>query len=278
MGTLIQIAPTTAPFVTLTSYPSKRGNQLWVNNIPMIPPMNVPAFNGIIQHVFTVVAPPQRLIWERLNTDADLTIFKAAIQRADSGTVAPGALVTGLLTGPANFNVFAPTNAAMKAFISAATGGAIPVAAPDAVFIGFLGSNSITTRLVKGIVVYHLFDDRNGTLSPAVLNKRAGRTYTVNFPTTPAAVPTLLNSADSIGVTFPRVTLAATFTGPVVSAATVKGFANTTASNLLINSTPDSAPSYGATPPATPVVYIGTSDQNYVNGVLHKIDQVLRPQ
>ncbi len=279
VGTLIQIAPTTAPFVTLTSYPSKRGSQLWVNNMPMIAPLNVPAYNGIVQHVFTVVSPPQRLLWERLNTDADLTIFKAAILRADSGTVAPGALVTAFLTGPANFNVFAPTNAAMKAFISAATGGAIPVAAPDAVFIGFLGSNNITTRLVKGIVVYHFFDDRNGTLSPAVLNKRPGRVYSVNFPPPGlASYPTLLNSADSIGVTYPPVTLAATFTGPAVSAATVKGAANTTASNLLINSTPDNTPSYGATPPASPVVYTGTSDQNYVNGVLHKIDQVLRPQ
>ena len=278
VGTLIQIAPTTAPFVTLTSYPSKRGSQLWVNNIPMIAPLNVPAYNGIVQHVFTVVSPPQRLLWERLNTDADLTIFKAAILRADSGTAAPGALVTAFLTGPANFNVFAPTNAAMKAFLSAATGGAIPVAAPDAVFIGFLGSNSITTRLVKGIVVYHFFDDRNTTLSPAVLNKRPGRAYTVNFPPTPTAYPTLLSSADSIGVTFKPVTLAATFTGPAVSAATVKGDVNPTASNLLINSTPDNTPSYGATPPALPVVYIGTSDQNYVNGVLHKIDQVLRPQ
>jgi hypothetical protein len=61
----------------------------------------------------------------------------------------------------------------------------------------------------------------------------------------------------------PGIGLQATFTGSFVSSATVKGAANATAAKILINPTP--APS-------------GTSDQFYLNGVLHKIDQVLLPQ
>ncbi|HSN60675.1 MAG TPA: hypothetical protein VLR49_07060, partial [Ferruginibacter sp.] len=71
-------------------------------------------------------------------------------------------------------------------------------------------------------------------------------------------IPTFLNSGIT---THPGVTIIATFTGPVVSAATVKGVANATASNLILNPLPS-----------------GSSDQHYINGVMHKIDQVLRPQ
>jgi len=46
-----------------------------------------------------------------------------------------------------------------------------------------------------------------------------------------------------------------------VGAATVKGLANASASNVIINPLP-----------------AGSSDQHYVNGVMHKIDQVLLPQ
>lgn len=274
VGTSIQLAPTTAPFITATTYLSKRPSILRVNNIPFTTPMNVSYSNGIIHHVASIATPPQRLIWERLNTDDDLTIFKAAIMRADSGTT--GTIVNALLTGPANFTVLAPNNLAMKQFISAATGGALPVGAPDANFIGFLGSNSIPTVLVRGIVVYHLFDDRSNTASSIVSVKRPGRIFTPNLPSSSTNCPTLLSSADSIGRTFPTVGFAATFTGAFVSAATVKGAGNATASNFIINPTPDNSGSYGTMPVTVP--YVGKSDQHYVNGILHVIDQVLRPQ
>jgi uncharacterized surface protein with fasciclin (FAS1) repeats len=60
----------------------------------------------------------------------------------------------------------------------------------------------------------------------------------------------------------PGVALQATLgmTGMATSAS-VKGVVNATASNIQIN------------PAAN-----GTSDQHYINGVLHVIDQVLRPQ
>ncbi len=86
------------------------------------------------------------------------------------------------------------------------------------------------------------------------------RAFLNNFPTTATAYPTLLNSAVP---THPGVTLTGTFTGPTISAATIKGIANATAANILVNPTPEPN---------------GTSDQFFVNGTIHKINQVLLPQ
>ena len=281
LPTLLNPAPTLSAFLRLDVFPSVlNGN--YVNNIPIVTP-NIIAGNGVIHHTAALLVPPQRAIWERINTDTLLTIFRAAVLRADSGTVTPPAnstptnLVSLMSSIGTNLTIFTPTNIAMKATISAATGGAIPVGAPDAVFIGFVGSPSFSTQLAKGIVVYHIFDDRKTTLSPAVQSQRPGRAFTVNFPTTATTFRTLLSSADSVGITYPPITLTATFAGPFVSSATVKGFANVTSSNLILNPTPDRRPSYGATPPTVPILYVGKSDQFYTNGVLHYIDQVLRP-
>ena len=233
------------PLVRLLTFPSTR-NGNWVNNIPLLAVDNVVA-NGVIHTAAAMPLPPSKVLYQRIAADADMTIFNAAVSRADSG-VAPvnsSSLIWVFSNFGPNLTVFVPTNLAMKQLISALTGGLIPVGAPDAVFIGFIGSNSVTTQTIKGIVVYHIL---------------GSRAFTNNFPTTATSYPTLLNSAVP---THPGVSLAVTFTGPFVSAATVKGAANATASNIAINPTPEPN---------------GTSDQFYVNGVIHKIDQVLRPQ
>ncbi len=233
------------PLVRLLTFPSTR-NGNWINNIPLTA-VNLAAANGVIHTAAALPAPPQKVLYQRIAADADMTIFNAAVSRADSG-VAPttsASLIWVFSNFGPNVTVFVPTNLAMKQLISALTLGAIPVAAPDANFIAFLGSPLVSTQTVKGIVVYHMLGNR------AFLN---------NFPTTATSYPTLLNSAVP---THPGVSLTCTFTGPFVSAATVKGIANATASNILINPTPEPN---------------GTSDQFFVNGTIHKIDQVLRPQ
>ncbi len=258
-ATTLNPAPTLSALARLDVYLSKR-NGNYINNIPFTT-VDVAAANGVIHKTPAINTPPQRAMWERINTDADLTIFKAGIQRADSGVAvtSTSSLIWALSNLGPSLTVFAPNNAAMKAAINYLSGGAVPLASPDAVFIGFLGSNNVTTQLIKGLVVYH------------ILGVRA---FSVNLPTTATNYPTLLNGAIP---THPGVGLKATFTGPSVTAATVKGAVNPTASNVLINPTPDGLPSYGATPPA-PFAYTGTSDQHYINGTLHKIDQVLLPQ
>ncbi len=248
------------PLVRLLTFPSTR-NGNWVNNIPLVS-VNLAAANGVIHTAAAMPAPPQRVLAQRIFADADMTYLAAAIQRADSG-VAPttsASLVWVLSNFGPNITVFAPTNLAFQQLLTAqitqaliAQGVPPPIAAVIAaglastpgVFTNPALASVLTPTTVKGLVVYHFLGSR------AFLN---------NFPTTATSYPTLLNSAIP---THPGVSLMCTFTGPFVTAATVKGIANATASNIFINPTPDPN---------------GTSDQFYVNGTIHKIDQVLRPQ
>jgi uncharacterized surface protein with fasciclin (FAS1) repeats len=107
---------------------------------------------------------------------------------------------------------------------------------------------ALSAKKVKGIVLYHIL----GTSIPGI------RIFSVNLPSTPTPIKTLINSAIA---DHPGVVAQATFSGPFVGAATFKGAANTTASKIIIN-------------PINPFA----TDQNYINGVIMKIDQVLLPQ
>lgn len=242
-------APSLSTLLRLDIYPSTR-NGNWVNNVPLTA-VNTAATNGIIHTSAAVVAPPSRFLWDRIGAasgaDADLTILKAAIQRADSGVnITTSASLQWALSnlGP-NFTVFAPSNQAFKNVISALSGGLIPPNIPsDIPYINFLNTN-VGPQTVKGIVVYH------------VLGYRA---FTNNFPTTATSYPTLLNGAIPA---HPGLSLKCVFSGSIVTGATVKGVVNATAANIVINALPDP---------------FGTSDQHYINGTLHKIDQVLLPQ
>ncbi len=251
LPTALIVDPTNS-LARLTTAVSKRAVFAYNNNVPLTS-VDLMAANGVIHHTAVIVAPPSQFLWNRINTDADMTIFKAAIQRADSGTVPTANLQANLARFGPNFTVFVPTNQALKNILSALSGGLIPPTAPDANFIALLQSNFVTTQQIGGLVVYHIFDGQAG---------RPGRAFLVNFPTTATFYKTLLNSI-TVAALHPGVQIQATFTGPSVTAATVKGLVNATTSNILINPTP--APN-------------GTSDQHYVNGVIHKIDQVLRPQ
>ncbi len=253
---MLNPAPAISSLLRLTTFPSPR-NGNFLNNIPVIS-ADIQAGNGYIHEVAAMPVPPSQFLWDRINTDPQLTYLKAAILRADSGTGSPGTLQAALLNIGANLTVYAPTDAAMQQGLTFAiytalvqmgvpTGTAMTqataLASTPAVFSNPALYPVLTAQVVKGIVVYHLMQVR---------------AFNNNLPTTAANFPTLLNSAFP---GHPGIALQASFTGPIVSAATVKGMVNPTASNILINPNPG-----------------GTSDQNYLNGVLHKIDQVLLPQ
>ena len=264
VGTSIFPSPA-APFLTFRTFPSKRPGILRVNTLPMTTPLNVQAVNGIIHHVASVVTPPATsFLWDRITSDVaagtGLTYLQAAILRADSGTGTPGTLVSALNNAAANLTVFAPTDAVFQATLTALiTQGLIAQGVPagtaatqaaflastPAVFSNPALNGVLTATTVRGIIVYHVFSNT---------------AFTVNFPTTPTRYPTLLNTAIA---SHPGVELAATFTGAFASTATVKGVGNATPANIIINSAP--APN-------------GSSDQFYINGTLHKINQVLIPQ
>ena len=270
VGTSIFPSPTAAPFLTFRTFPSKRPSILRVNTLPMTTPLNVRATNGIIHHVAGVIAPPaQSLLWNRIDTDVTpstgLTYLKAAIIRADSasnggGLARPGALEAALTNGAANLTVFAPTDAVFQGTLTALiTQGLIAQGVPPAVaaaqasalassptvFSNPLLFGTLSSMTVRGILVYHVMTNT---------------VFAVNFPAAPTKYPTLLNTAIA---SHPGVELQATFAGPFVSAATIKGVGNATAANLIIN---------GAAAPN------GSSDQFYINGTLHKITQLLIPQ
>jgi len=283
---ILNPAPALSALLRLTTFPSTR-NGAWVNNIP-IATADVTAVNGIIHQTAFLVTPPSKYLWERINTDVGLTYFKAAIIRADSGVAPTSAtsLIGALNNIGANLTVFAPTDAAMQAALTGAIyQGVLPLvtqqltaayigagltaaqaaakaaidappialtqatalASTPAVFQNTALFGVLTAQTVKGLVVYHIL---------------GSRAFTNNFPTTATAYPTLLNGAIPV---HPGVTLQATFGAPFVTAATVKGAINPTASNIIINALP-----------LLPEPF-GTSDQHYLNGVLHKIDQVLIP-
>jgi len=235
---ILNPAPTVSALLRLTTFPSKRSNGAWLNNIPLSS-VDLAAANGVIHHTAAVIAPPSTFLWNKIDTDPALALLKAAIDRADADPTAPGALRAALLNIGASLTVFAPDTTAFKNVLSLLSGGAIPSNAPVATFSGFIGTLPITT--IKGIVVYH------------VLGARA---FSVNLPMTATSTPTLLNAAVP---THPGVSLLATFTtipgfGTVAATATVKGIANAMASNVT------------------------SRDNHYLNGVLHVIDQVLLPQ
>ena len=283
--TLLNPAPSVSALLRLTTFPSVRSNGAWVNNVPIIA-TDIEAVNGVMHKVFRLVSPPSRDLWSRITTDPELTYLKAAIDRADTLVVAGRRLQDALNTSvnPAaiasNLTLFAPTNDAVKVFLIGAitqalvAQGADPATAQAQATALVTGYGStilsdpasipvygptlnavITPTLAKGIVAYHILSSQSGTYAPPGI-----RVFSVNLPTVAGSVKTLLNSAVAV---HPGLTVQATFVSPVpglsvVAAATVKGLANATASNIIIGST--------------------SSDLHCVNGVMHKIDQALIPQ
>ncbi len=266
-----------AALFRMQTFPSKRGSVLWVNNIPLTA-SDIHAVNGIMHKVALIVMPPKRLLWNRIDQDTTLSYFKAAIQRAD-----PSGQIQGALSNPgANFTVMAPVNNAVRPVLFGALyqgmlaqGVPQPVAFAQATALSSTpeGFNYLPVSIAGGIVLYHMFDDRGVTKSSVVLNKRPGRVFSINIPAIEDSAYTFLNSQDTIGKTYYRIKMHADFSAlGAVTAATVRGASNATASNFLINPTPDTV-SISRSEPAYP----GTSDQQYINGILHKIDQVLLP-
>ena len=250
------------PLVRLTTYPSRRDAGAWVNNIP-ITEVNIKAVNGVLHKVYTLISPPSKFLWDYIAESSDLTYLKAAIIRADSGVAVASQLQTALKSFGVNLTLLAPTNLAFQTLLTGAIYQAFvlqsmdpAVAYPTAQFLAStpdvfsnpLLYGALSAQTVKGIVVYHIL----GTSIPGI------RVFSVNLPTTATAIKTLLNGAIAA---HPGLLAQATFYGPFVGAATFKGAANTTASNVIIN-------------PLNPFA----TDQNFINGVIMKIDQVLLPQ
>jgi len=257
------------PGYRIPLFPGKQGQTTFVNNIPIVQ-ADIQVANGIMHRASFVVIPPDKVLWQRIATDPDLTYLKAAVEKADEGN-ADKPLQSALSFPLANLTLFAPSNLAFQQLLTAAiTQALIAIGVPPAdaaaqaaalastpdVFKNPALASVLTPQKVGGIVLYHLLAKKSGTAFDGI------RVFSVNIPSTETSSVTLLNSADPALATHPGVVLKATYGFAGVIAITVKGLVNSTASNVAINPTP--APG-------------GTSDQHYVNGTLHKIDQVLLP-
>lgn len=253
IGTLPASATANFP-LWMPGFPGKNASASYLNNIPVVQSDVVNAANGVMHSVAAPVVPPTRVLLDSISRDTSLSYFMAAIVRADSGvsTSTSASLQYGLSLGVTNFTVFAPSNDAFrtlvfglvyqKVFALTGDAGIAAAQANGAVAAGpaFLSTNNVTTQLVKGIVVYHM------------LGKRY---FSVNFPTTAASYPTLLNTAIS---THPGLSISTTLISNFGAAVSVKGVANATAASAVATAT--------------------GVDRNAVNGNLFKINQVLMPQ
>lgn len=266
--------PGTPLALKLFTFPSVRSNGFWDNNIPVLMP-DIKMQNGVVHLVAGIVAPPSMLLRDAIYNNPNLTYFKAAIARADSGQTGLNKIDSLLGYAVTNMTVLAPNDAAFQALIfglvfqgylshfpsptatDSATAGAM---ANGAVAAGpvFLSTNNVTTQQVKGIVAYHFLATPNpltGNFEPNI------RAFSVNFSSTAAFYTTLVNVAFA---PHPGINAQATFTGPFVTDLEFTGYG--------IN------PANGQTyPTGTPAKAI-SMDNHAVNGVYHVIDRVLLPQ
>jgi len=263
------------PFVRMPIFPSRGTPYSYVNNVPVIA-TDKAAANGVIHTTYSIVQPlpasPLTTLKTLINADANLTYFKAAIARADSGQVgisgvgAYGLKFDSLMNyAVTNMTVLAPTNASCQALIFGAVydtlikQGVPPanaLATATAVASSPAGFNQLPVTLVRGVVAYHILaGNSTGSFKPDV------RAFSVNFPSAAGQfVKTLVNGSFAI---HPGIMAQATFVGPAVTALKFTG----------MGTFPPGGPAFSA-PPANATSW----DRMALNGVLYVIDNVLLPQ
>lgn len=225
--------------------------------------------NGVIHNVATALSPTTRFLKAAIAADTALAYFRAAIARGDVGSTGLSRLDSLLNYGPVSMTVLTPNNAAFKPLLKGlltqfyvANGSSLFSAdslaniksAVDSLGSPTAGFNVLPIANVRGVVAYHFLATQTpGGFQPIV------RIFSVNVPSTPAFVKTLVNGSVSF---HPGVEAAATFSGPIASAVTFRGYTPTAGGPV-------------ATGVAANVI---KKDNHNINGVYHIIDRVLLPQ
>jgi len=259
----------TQPFVRMPIFPVRGTPYSYVNNLPLIA-TDMAAANGLIHTAYSIAAPPTATLKTMIAGESTLSYFRAAVARADSGSVGLSKFDSLLNYGVTNMTVLAPNDVAFQtlvfglvyAQVFAATGNvAIATAQANAAVAAgpaFLSTNNVSTALVKGIVAYHLLASlTTSTTTPYQPNIRV---FSNNIPATPTFVKTLVNGSIAA---HPGVQAQATYVGPAAISVAFKGYGTFP---------PGGAPYSG---PAATTVSI---DKHAVNGVYHIINSVLLPQ
>jgi uncharacterized surface protein with fasciclin (FAS1) repeats len=262
----------TQPFIRMPIFPARgTPNYSYVNTMPIIT-ADKTAANGLIHTTYSVVAPPStNTLKVMMLTEPTLSYFRAAVARADSGSVGLSRFDSLLNYPVTNMTVLAPNDAAFQTLVFglvysqvlAATGNAaIAIAqANTAVAAGpaFLSTNNVTTALVKGIIAYHLLASlTTSTTTPYQPNIRV---FSNNIPATAGFfIKTLVNGSIAV---HPGIMAQATYTGPFATGIAFKGY----------GTFPPGGPPYSGAAATTVAI-----DKHALNGVYHIINSVLLPQ
>lgn len=267
----IGVLPGTTVPIQMSIFPSKRGSTVWANTMP-VTAGDKKFKNGTVHLVAGIVAPPSAVLKDLIAARPDLSYFRAAIARADSGQdLTTTASLNYLLAYPVtNMTILTPNDDAFKTLIFGsvysyllsvgvdavtASGQATALSSTPDVFQNPALFGVLTAATVKGILAYHfLATDEGAGYQPNI------RVFSNNFETTPTAHKTLVNS--SVGI-HPGIMAQATFTGPFVSSLKFTGMGTFP---------PGGQPFSGDAANTT------SMDNLAVNGIFHVIDKVLLPQ
>ncbi len=265
IGTL----PGTPIDLKLSTFPSVSATGFYDNNIPVVQP-DLKMRNGVIHLVAAIVAPPSELLKTAMYNNPNLTYFKAAVTRADSGQSGLNKIDSLLGYAVTNMTVLAPSDAAFQELLFGLIYGSliqqgVPPSQAGTIATALSGSpdvfsnpalyGALTAATVRGILVYHfLATDMGAGFQPNI------RVFSNNFSATPTFYTTLINS---VVAAHPGILAQATFTGPFVTSLKFTG---------LGTFPPGGAPYSGT--PANAI----SLDNHEVNGVYYVIDRVLLPQ
>ena len=173
---MIGTLPGTTINLNLTTFPSTSASGFYDNNIPVVKP-DVKMKNGVVHLVGGIVAPPSQVLRDAIYSNPNLSYFKAAIARADSGQTGLNRLDSLLAYPVTNMTVLVPDNAAVQAFLFGTIYNALllqgmpaAMAAPTAtqlsstpdVFSNPALFGSITAEMVRGLIVYHFLATNTG--------------------------------------------------------------------------------------------------------------------
>ena len=167
----IGVLPGTTIPLQMSIFPSKRGTSVWANTMPVTAP-DKKFKNGTIHLVGGLVAPPSAVLKDVIATKADLSYFRAAIARADSGQdLTTTASLNYLLAYPVtNMTILIPNDDAFKTLIhgsiysylvglgtdpATANAQATALSSTPDVFQNPALFGVLTAATVKGIVAYH---------------------------------------------------------------------------------------------------------------------------
>lgn len=266
IGTL----PGTPVKLEMTTFPSTV-NGFWINNIPVVSP-DIAYINGVLHKTAAIVAPPTKVLKDAIYSDPNLSYFKAAIARGDSGQTGLNSFDFLLGYAVTNMTVLVPNNAAFQQLITGsvftylsglgldsttAMTQAINIASSPAVFSNPDLFSVLTASTVRGILAYHLLaSNSSGAYQPSI------RVFSNNFALTPTFYPTMVNSSVSI---HPGILVSSAMVSPSFP------FFKVTFTGMG-TFPPGGQPYSGA--PANAVSMNNTA----VNGVYYVIDKVLLPQ